>query len=234
MTQPTARSLRWRWQVLIDDKDRQWLDGDQSVYFNRIMDLAQPIEPNDAATKAYVDLATESQILGVSGHLPMFNPDGSGLMDSGAGTADFEISGTMIAHLAAFSHASKVVSVFIPADAAAGDTWAKTVFAVPTGHAYTVTKISICPDVDIGVITNFMTLVANLHGVDGNVIDDLVTEVYDDGNPIADHVITSMGALDANHTAIIAGQCIVLTKNITLAGQAWPGGLVTIELTRTA
>ena len=55
MVRPTERSLRWRWQNLIDSKDRQYLDGDQSCYFNRLMDLGEPTEDKDAVTKEYVD-----------------------------------------------------------------------------------------------------------------------------------------------------------------------------------
>lgn len=52
---PTTRSEQWQWQEKIGLKDRKTLDGHQSVYFNRLMDLAQPVEENDAVTKKYVD-----------------------------------------------------------------------------------------------------------------------------------------------------------------------------------
>lgn len=52
---PSSRNTRWRWQTMIDEKDQQWLNGDQSCYFNRLMDVGSPVEANDAATKAYVD-----------------------------------------------------------------------------------------------------------------------------------------------------------------------------------
>jgi len=105
MIRPTVRAPRWRWQTLIDDKDRQWLDGDQSFYFNRIMDLAQPVEANDAATKKYVDDSTQAVLIGAAGHIPIIQADGSGLEDSGAGISDFEISGAVAAHLVSINHA---------------------------------------------------------------------------------------------------------------------------------
>jgi len=55
MERPTARQSAWQWQERIGIADRKTLDGDQSVYFNRLMDLGDPIEPKDAATKEYVD-----------------------------------------------------------------------------------------------------------------------------------------------------------------------------------
>jgi hypothetical protein len=55
MTRPTTRFPRWRWQQVLDENDHILLEGDQSCYFNRLMDLGQPIEDNDAATKKYVD-----------------------------------------------------------------------------------------------------------------------------------------------------------------------------------
>ena len=104
MIRPTERAPRWRWQTLIDDRDRQWLDGDQSFYFNRLMDLGQPVEANDAATKKYVDDSTQSVLIGAAGHLPIIQADGSGLEDSGAGIADFEIAGAVAAHTVAIDH----------------------------------------------------------------------------------------------------------------------------------
>jgi hypothetical protein len=99
MSRPTSRLLQWRWQTLIDEKDRQWLNGNQSCYFNRLMDLGQPIEPNDAVTKAYVDQATAQQIVGAAGRFPIYQPDGTGLVDSTTGPSDFEVSGAVALHI---------------------------------------------------------------------------------------------------------------------------------------
>ena len=55
MKRPTARQSAWQWQERIGIADRKTLDGDQSVYFNRLMDLGDPIEPYDVAHKKYVD-----------------------------------------------------------------------------------------------------------------------------------------------------------------------------------
>jgi len=96
MTRPTIRALKWRWQTVVDEQGRQWLNGDQSCYFNRLMDLATPVEANDAANKAYVDAATASGgIIGVAGHIPIIDTDGIGMLDSGAGISDFTAAGTL-------------------------------------------------------------------------------------------------------------------------------------------
>ena len=55
MDRPNIRLYDWKWQEKIGVRDKKTLDGDQSVYFNRLMDLGDPIEPKDAATKEYVD-----------------------------------------------------------------------------------------------------------------------------------------------------------------------------------
>ena len=52
---PITRQQNWRWQERIGTLDKKTLDGDQSVYFNRLMDLGDPIEDGDAANKKYVD-----------------------------------------------------------------------------------------------------------------------------------------------------------------------------------
>ena len=75
MTRPTQRMLDWQWQEKIGLKDRKTLDGHQSVYFNRLMDLAQPVEENDAVTKKYTD-DLFNQLLG--GILDMFEFDING------------------------------------------------------------------------------------------------------------------------------------------------------------
>lgn len=96
MTRPNSKAQRWRWQVVVDSNGRQWLDGDQSCYFNRLMDVGAPIEANDAATKAYVDAATASGgIIGVPGRIPIIDADGIGMIDSGAFVSDFAPIGTL-------------------------------------------------------------------------------------------------------------------------------------------
>ena len=105
---PTTRSEQWMWQEILDvtKRGKKTLNGHQSIYFNRLMDLAQPVEANDAATKKYVDdlLAGSETLIGVPGHLPVIAPDGSGIVDSGASTTDFEVAGVMVNHLATFDH----------------------------------------------------------------------------------------------------------------------------------
>ena len=55
MERPTARQFAWQWQERIDIRDRKTLDGDQSLFFNRLMDLGDPLEDFDAVNKKYVD-----------------------------------------------------------------------------------------------------------------------------------------------------------------------------------
>ena len=79
MSGPNIRLHDWKWQEKIGVRDKKTLDGDQSVYFNRLMDLGDPIEPYDAAHKKYVDDA---------------------LLHAGGGGGE-EV---MIEHLATFDH----------------------------------------------------------------------------------------------------------------------------------
>jgi len=119
---PTTRSEQWMWQEILDvtKRGKKTLNGHQSIYFNRLMDLAQPVEANDAATKKYVDdlLAGSETLIGVPGHLPVIAPDGSGIVDSGASTTDFEVAGVMVNHLATFDHT--LIGVDLGSTAVAG------------------------------------------------------------------------------------------------------------------
>jgi hypothetical protein len=82
------------------------------------MDLGQPVEANDAATKKYVDDSTQSVLIGAAGHLPIIQADGSGLEDSGAGIADFEIAGAVAAHTVAIDHSFLADTIDLSARAA--------------------------------------------------------------------------------------------------------------------
>ena len=72
MSRPIVREIKWRWQQLMDERDRIWLNGHQSCYFNRLMDLGDPVEDKDAATKKYVDdtaaITTEASIFALNSH----------------------------------------------------------------------------------------------------------------------------------------------------------------------
>ena len=69
---------RWNWKFVIDEHDRVWLDGDQSIDFNRLMDLADPIEDRDAVNRQSLNKYPE----GVPGNIPTIKVHG-GLIDSG-------------------------------------------------------------------------------------------------------------------------------------------------------
>lgn len=125
-----------------------------------------------------------------------------------------------------------VVPIWIPACAAANSTWDRNIFAVPSVGTYTINKISISPDGAIGQDTSYMTLTVFNRGVAGSNTTQLVTKAYNAAAAIAKSVLTSMGTL-AN-TSLTAGQTVSIAKSVTSSGQAWPGGLVLLEMTRTA
>ena len=70
MKRPTARQSAWQWQERIGIRDRKTLDGDQSLFFNRLMDLGDPLEDFDAVNKKYVD-----DVFGANGGLAYSNGD---------------------------------------------------------------------------------------------------------------------------------------------------------------
>jgi hypothetical protein len=127
-----------------------------------------------------------------------------------------------------------VLPIWIPACAAANSTWDRNIFAVPSVGTYTIDKISISPDGAIGQATSYMTLTVFNRGVGDAGTTQIVTFAYDNNTThgVAKSVLTSMGTL-AN-VALTAGQTISVAKSVTSAGQAWPGGLVVIEMTRAA
>lgn len=55
MDRPATRQINWRWQEVIGLLDKKTLSGHQSVFFNRLMDLGDPVEEYDAVNKKYVD-----------------------------------------------------------------------------------------------------------------------------------------------------------------------------------
>jgi len=65
------------------------------------MDLGQPVEANDAATKKYVDDATASIVIGTPGRIVIVDTDGMGLIGSAASISDFEIAGAAALAVAA-------------------------------------------------------------------------------------------------------------------------------------
>lgn len=100
MDRPATRQINWRWQERIGVADKKTLDGDQSVYFNRLMDLGDPVEDGDAATKKYVDDAFgDGEIIVVIGTVE----DIADLdIDYGSGGSDADA--VMAVHLAMYDH----------------------------------------------------------------------------------------------------------------------------------
>ena len=56
---------RWNWKFVIDEHDRVWLDGYQSVDFNRLMDLADPIEDRDAVNRQSLSQLPANELAGL-------------------------------------------------------------------------------------------------------------------------------------------------------------------------
>ena len=115
---------------------------------------------------------------------------------------------------------------------AAASTWDRTIFAVPSVGTYTINKISIAPDENIGQDTSYMTLTVFNRGTDGNGTTQIVTKAYNAAAAVLDHVLTSMGAL--SNANLTAGQSVSIAKSVASSGQAWPGGLILLEMIRTA
>lgn len=96
MERPTARQSAWQWQERIGIRDRKTLDGDQSLFFNRLMDLGDPLEDFDAVNKKYVDdVFGDGEIIVVIGSV-----DDIADLDLDPGS----IAG-MAVHLAMYDHA---------------------------------------------------------------------------------------------------------------------------------
>jgi hypothetical protein len=106
----------------------------------------------------------------------------------------------------------------------------RTVFVVPTGQAYTITKATLTPDIDLGAASHYLTLTLYNRGTDGNGTTAMAALAF--SSAVANNVPTSMGAITSG--AITAGQSISIAKTYTGNGLAWPGGLLQLEMTRTA
>jgi len=101
MDRPTKRKIDWRWQERIGIADKKTMDGDQSVYFNRLMDLGDPIEDYDAVNKKYVDSTFgDGEVIVVIGTV-------EDLEDMDFDPADFtgsDADAVMAVHLATYDH----------------------------------------------------------------------------------------------------------------------------------
>jgi hypothetical protein len=174
------------------------------------MDLAQPLEDDDATTKGYVDNAVVAV----------------------GGTATLLVNSAMSAHLLTYAHGIIVLPTRFLSDALAANTWERLIFAVPVGHAYTITKISICPLTGFGQNTNYATL--EVDRIRSGSADVIVTKIYNAANAVAAYVNTSLGNLNANNKLLIAGDVVSILKSNTADGQIVPEHIITLELIRTA
>jgi hypothetical protein len=73
MDRPATRQINWRWQEVIGLLDKKTLSGHQSVFFNRLMDLGDPVEEYDAVNKKYVDDALSDDELSMTIHLATYD-----------------------------------------------------------------------------------------------------------------------------------------------------------------
>lgn len=101
MKRPTARQSAWQWQERIGIRDRKTLDGDQSLFFNRLMDLGDPLEDYDAVNKKYVDdVFGDGEIIVVIGSV-----DDIADLDLDPGSiAGSDADAVMAVHLAMYDH----------------------------------------------------------------------------------------------------------------------------------
>ena len=101
MERPTSRQSAWQWQERIGIRDRKTLDGDQSLFFNRLMDLGDPLEDFDAVNKKYVDdVFGDGEIIVVIGSV-----DDIADLDLDPGSiAGSDADAVMAVHLAMYDH----------------------------------------------------------------------------------------------------------------------------------
>lgn len=117
---------------------------------------------------------------------------------------------------------NKILSLYIPADAAATDTWIRSV--LKAAELMNISEIRVIPDSEIGQATDYMTLTVTEYdnaGVQVQVIGSV------DVN--SSHVIPVKEGLDiilAEIALVTAGNTVVFEKAITESGQIWPGGLI--------
>jgi len=113
MERPTARQSAWQWQERIGIRDRKTLDGDQSLFFNRLMDLGDPLEDFDAVNKKYVDdVFGDGEIIVVIGSV-----DDIADLDLDPGSiAGSDADAVMAVHLAAYDHTNIHPSNIIDGD----------------------------------------------------------------------------------------------------------------------
>ena len=113
MERPTARQSAWQWQERIGIRDRKTLDGDQSLFFNRLMDLGDPLEDYDAVNKKYVDdVFGDGEIIVVIGSV-----DDIADLDLDPGSiAGSDADAVMAVHLAMYDHTNIHPSNIIDGD----------------------------------------------------------------------------------------------------------------------
>ena len=113
MERPIARQANWNWQEVIGIRDKKTLSGHQSVFFNRIMDLGDPLEDYDAVNKKYVDdVFGDGEIIVVIGSV-----DDIADLDLDPGSiAGSDADAVMAVHLAMYDHTNIHPSNIIDGD----------------------------------------------------------------------------------------------------------------------
>jgi hypothetical protein len=148
-------------------------------------------------------------------------------LDSRISTNESDI-GTIESALESLDALTEQQSVYIPADAAASDTFERAIFKAPA--ACTVSEVIVVPDSDIGQATDYMTLDVQDKGADGTGTTSIGSL-----NVNSEHTIEGMVGLDLVETdaTVASARVLSIKKTVTASGQAWPGGTVITTFTPT-
>lgn len=121
-------------------------------------------------------------------------------------------------------HQDLYKDVRLPADAAASDTWERTVFQAPFNCI--VKEVDVIPDSTIGQATSYMTLDVQDKGAAGTGTTSIGTRAVNSTNTITGFVGVDLVTTDAT---VVSGDCLSLKKTVASSGQAFPGGLVRVK-----
>lgn len=133
----------------------------------------------------------------------------------------------MIVEVAGGASVVESEEIRLIADAAATDTWEKTIFKAP--YACTISEIFVIPDGNIGQATNYMTLDAQNKGAAGDGTTSIGSRAVNSTNTIAGFVGVDLVATDAS---LVIGAKVSLKKTVAASGQAFPGALVIVKYTK--